>query len=112
MQPIQPAQLAAWLATDASSTSPERPLLLDVREDWERQLARIEDSIHIPMNEIPARFEEVIDGDRPIVCYCHHGMRSMQVALFLERRGSRQAYNLVGGIDAWARTVDAGCARY
>jgi rhodanese-related sulfurtransferase len=88
------------------------PLLLDVREDWEVQIGRIPGSLHIPMQKIPVRLHELVDADRPIVCYCHHGMRSMQVAMFLEHRGAREVYNLVGGIDAWARLVDPACARY
>lgn len=88
------------------------PLVLDVREDWEVQIGRIPGSLHIPMQKIPARLRELLDADRPIVCYCHHGMRSMQVAMFLEHRGAREVHNLVGGIDAWARLVDPACARY
>jgi rhodanese-related sulfurtransferase len=107
MQSIQPSQLATWLAG-----GDKPPLLLDVREDWEVQIARLGNSLHIPMREIPTRLAELLDSDRPIVCYCHHGVRSMQVAMFLEHRGGREIYNLVGGIDAWAQHVDANCPRY
>lgn len=47
-----------------------------------------------------------LDRDKPIVCICHHGMRSMQVALFLEQHGFPEVINLTGGVDAWAREVD------
>jgi rhodanese-related sulfurtransferase len=114
MREIQPEQLAAWLQASASSrddASEPPPLVLDVREDWEAGICRLPGSLHIPMGQIPARLEE-IDPERTVVCYCHHGMRSMQVALFLERNGARNVYNLAGGIDAWARRVDSSCATY
>lgn len=107
MQQITAAQLAAWLA-DASR---EKPLLLDVREPWEYQAARIEGSQLVPMREIPARVEE-IDPDKAVVAICHHGGRSMQVAIFLERQGFKQVHNLMGGIDAWSRTVDPAVPLY
>ncbi|MFP5406590.1 MAG: rhodanese-like domain-containing protein, partial [Gammaproteobacteria bacterium] len=53
-----------------------------------------------------------VDPQRPVVCLCHHGMRSMQVASFLAGNGIRDVYNLSGGIDAWAREVDPSCATY
>jgi rhodanese-related sulfurtransferase len=53
-----------------------------------------------------------LDASRPIVCVCHHGMRSMQVAAFLARRGFDDVWNLTGGIDAWAREVDPSCPTY
>jgi rhodanese-related sulfurtransferase len=57
------------------------------------------------MREVPARAGE-IDPESPVVAICHHGMRSMQVAVFLERNGYSNTYNLSGGVDAWAKTVD------
>ncbi|OGA68066.1 MAG: sulfurtransferase [Betaproteobacteria bacterium RIFCSPLOWO2_12_FULL_65_14] len=107
MQQITAAQLAAWLA-DAGR---EKPLLLDVREPWEYQAARIEGSQLVPMREVPARVEE-IDPDKEVVAICHHGGRSMQVAIFLERQGFKQVHNLMGGIDAWSRTVDPAVPLY
>lgn len=106
MQQIQPAQLANWLETGPA------PLLLDVREAWEAAIGQIEGSLHVPMHQVPVRLAELLGADRPIICYCHHGMRSMQVAMFLEHHGAGTVYNLVGGIDAWARLVDPGCPRY
>jgi len=91
------------------------PVLLDVREPWEFAFAsiRIEGlrTLHIPMNEIPGRLDE-LDATQPVVCICHHGMRSAQVVAFLERQGFDAAYNLAGGIDAWSEQVDAGVPRY
>lgn len=101
MRSITPAELAAWLADEAR----EKPLLLDVREPWEHEKARIEGAQFVPMREIPSRIAE-IDPEREVVAFCHLGGRSMQVALFLERQGFARVHNLLGGIDAWSRTVD------
>lgn len=109
MQQILPQQLADWL--DSSAAQPAVPVVLDVREDWEAQICRLPGSVHMPMQQIPARLAE-LDPKRPIVCVCHYGMRSMQVASFLTQHGIPEVYNLAGGIDAWARQVDASCATY
>lgn len=109
MQQLLPQQLASWLESSAEQQAV--PVVLDVREDWEAKICRLPDSLHIPMQQIPARLAE-LDPQRPIVCVCHHGMRSMQVASFLQHHGIREVYNLTGGIDAWAREVDASCATY
>jgi rhodanese-related sulfurtransferase len=89
----------------------DAPLLLDVREEEERETARIEPSIHIPMGEVPGRKSE-LPSDRPIVVYCHHGGRSQMVAAYLEQEGFRTVINLRGGIDAWAVEVDPSVPRY
>jgi rhodanese-related sulfurtransferase len=107
LKEIAPAQLAAWLA-DAGR---DKPLLLDVREPWEWQAARIEGSQHIPMREVPARLGE-IDRRQEVVAICHHGGRSQQVAMFLEKNGFAKVHNLVGGVDAWSRTVDPAVPLY
>ena len=90
-------------------------LLLDVREPWEVALATIDlagaTTRSMPMRDVPARLGE-LDPAQPVVCFCHHGARSAQVVAFLERAGFASAYNLAGGIDAWARKVDPRVARY
>jgi rhodanese-related sulfurtransferase len=102
-------------AHDLLAMQAQNPLLLDVREPWEFALAAIRidglRTLHIPMNEIPGRLDE-LDAVQPVVCICHHGMRSAQVVAFLERQGFEAAYNLAGGIDAWSAQVDAGVPRY
>lgn len=91
------------------------PLLLDVREPWEVQLAAIRlpgaASLNLPMGQIPQRLAE-LDPAQPILCICHHGMRSAQVVAFLERAGFDSVYNLAGGIDAWSAYVDPAVPRY
>lgn len=107
MRQIVPAELAAWLADAAR----DKPLLLDVREPWEWEAARIEGAQHIPMREVPARLGE-LDPGRAVVAVCHHGGRSMQVAMFLEKNGFAEVHNLQGGVDAWSRTVDPAVPLY
>jgi rhodanese-related sulfurtransferase len=63
------------------------------------------------MGEIPTRVVE-IDTSRPVVCICHHGVRSMHVARFLADHGIDPIFNLAGGIDAWAREVNPDCPTY
>jgi rhodanese-related sulfurtransferase len=101
MKQISPPELAAWLA-DASR---EKPLLLDVREPWEYERARIAGAELVPMGQVPGRLAQ-LDQDQDIVAICHHGGRSQQVAAFLEKNGYSKVHNLAGGVDAWSRTVD------
>jgi len=107
MRELTAAQLKAWLEDEGR----EPPVLLDVREAWEVQICRIPDSLHIAMGEVPARAGE-LDPEAPLVAICHHGGRSMQVAVLLERNGHKNVYNLVGGVDAWSRTVDPSMPVY
>lgn len=107
MKQIAPQELAAWLA-DAGRA---KPLLLDVREAWEWEAARIEGAQHIPMREVPARLAE-IDRNRDVVAVCHHGGRSQQVAMFLEKSGFAKVHNLQGGVDGWSRSVDPSVPLY
>ena len=88
-----------------------RPRLLDVREPWEFELAHIEGSELLPMQTIPNQIDQ-LDRSHPTVVICHHGTRSLQVVAFLERLGFENLHNLRGGIDAWARQVDARVALY
>jgi adenylyltransferase/sulfurtransferase len=102
---VTPTELRARLDARAPM------LLLDVREPWERALCRIEPSLHIPLEEIQVRVQE-LDPDGEIVVYCHHGVRSGAVVGYLRRLGFTRVANLAGGIDRWARSVDATMRRY
>ncbi|MBI2213319.1 MAG: rhodanese [Acidobacteria bacterium] len=88
----------------------EELFLIDVRQAWETQLASIDGSTLITLQTIPARVME-IPRDREVVTYCHHGMRSLQAALFLRQQGIR-ARSLEGGIDRWSITVSPNTPRY
>jgi rhodanese-related sulfurtransferase len=107
MQQLSVTALKAWLDDPARP----RPVLLDVREPWEYETAKLHGSTLVPMRAIPARVQE-LDREADTVVICHHGGRSMQVAMFLERAGFGRVYNLAGGVDAWARQVDPSMATY
>ncbi|VTU22685.1 rhodanese-like domain-containing protein [Variovorax sp. RA8] len=108
---VPPARLADWFALDAAAA----PVLLDVREPWERQTASVVPQgftlVAIPMNEIPARLSELDPGQR-IACLCHHGARSQRVAAFLAQNGFAEVANVAGGIDAWSIQHDPSVPRY
>jgi len=107
MKHITAPELASRLADNASG----RPVLLDVREPWEYEICHIEGAQPMPMQSVPAHQEE-LDPEAPIVCICHHGMRSAQVAAFLERNGFTDVTNLTGGMHAWAQQVDPAMPTY
>ena len=88
-----------------------KPLLLDVREPWEYQLVNLENSCLIPMRSIPQQ-AKTLDPQQETIVICHHGIRSRQVARFLESIGFTNLINLCGGLDAWARDTDTQLATY
>jgi rhodanese-related sulfurtransferase len=98
---ITPEELKQKLDTGADLT------VLDVREPWEFEAARIEGSRLIPMNEIPARVNQELDPEEHIVVMCHHGVRSANVAAWLQQQGFEKVQSLRGGIDRWSREIDA-----
>ena len=86
--------------------------LLDVREDWETQLAPVPTRIvHIPMGQIADRIGE-LDPQTTTVVICRSGGRSLQVARFLAAHGFGTVFNLAGGILAWSRDVDPNIRQY
>ncbi|WP_343590390.1 rhodanese-like domain-containing protein [Paracidovorax wautersii] len=109
---VRPAQLSDWFA---AAPDAGRPLVLDVREPWELQTASVAaegfDLLTIPMGSVPDRLAE-IDASRPVACLCHHGMRSLRVAAFLEHHGFERVANISGGIDAWSQERDPAVPRY
>lgn len=109
---IRPHALAQWLD---SARAHGEPIVLDVREPHELQLASVKPQGFtlrtLPMGSIPARLAE-LDPTQPVACLCHHGMRSMQVASFLESHGFAYVANIAGGIDAWSTEIDPSIARY
>jgi rhodanese-related sulfurtransferase len=112
MQQVSVKDLPALVASFEAGA---RPIVLDVREPWEVQAASLAldgaPTVCIPMNEVPGRLAE-LDAAQPVLSLCHHGMRSLQVAAFLERQGFEQVFNIAGGIDAWSRQVDASVPLY
>jgi rhodanese-related sulfurtransferase len=86
-------------------------LLLDVREPNEFEFASIENSVLIPLNQIPQRLGE-LDPQQEIVVICHHGVRSLQACMYLVNSGFENVLNLTGGINAWSSDCDSSVPRY
>lgn len=106
MRSLSPREVADILAGDG-----EKPILLDVREPWELRICRIEGALSLPMGQVPGGLDGLA-REREIVVICHHGIRSFQVARYLEQKGFQRVINLEGGVAAWARDVDPGMATY
>jgi len=90
----------------------KRVRFIDVREPWEFETARIGGSVLMPMGDVPSRAHQELDPDEWLVIVCHHGQRSLNVAVWLRNQGFEQAQSLRGGIEAWASEVDATVGRY
>lgn len=86
-------------------------VLLDVREPWEVEEARIIGAVHIPLVQLEQRCYE-LPKDQPVVAHCHHGMRSARAVALLQDLGYKRVHNLLGGIDAWSQEIDADVPRY
>ena len=106
MREFNAVELEAYL-----ENAEQRPILLDVRQPWEYDVCRLDNSQLIPMGQIPHQLDE-LETDRETVVICHHGVRSRQVGFFLERAGFSNIINLKGGVNDWARTVDTTMATY
>ena len=85
--------------------------LIDVREPFEYEIARIDGAKLIPLGEIAERVDE-LERERPIVVHCHSGQRSAQAVRLLQQRGFANLYNLEGGIDAWSDQIDPSVPKY
>lgn len=91
----------------------EELVLLDVREPKEVATAAVEGAVVVAMGEVASRLSELeAYRERPIVVMCHHGMRSMRVAMFLRQQGFGDVRSMAGGIDLWSRDIDPAVARY
>jgi adenylyltransferase/sulfurtransferase len=87
--------------------------LIDVRQPWEHDVARLPDDILVPLQELADRADEITPpAGALVVTYCHHGVRSINAAAILEKLGHTNVASLAGGIDAWSQLVDPGVARY
>lgn len=99
-------------------------LLVDVREERELELARIpakdDDIVHFPMSEIrdaDGELDDVVpepltDKKKPLVVFCHHGVRSAAVGQLLQSQGWEEVYNMRGGIEQWSQEVDTSIPKY
>jgi rhodanese-related sulfurtransferase len=89
----------------------DAPLLVDVREPEEFELARVEGAQLLPLSRLN-EWATTLDPARETVFMCHHGVRSAQVCAFLARQGFNKLHNLAGGIDRWSREVNPHVPRY
>ncbi len=85
--------------------------LIDVREPWEYNIARIENSELMPTSTF-LQYVDILNPDDELIIYCHTGVRSANVCAFLAGKGFKNLINLKGGIDAWSKEVDPAIPRY
>lgn len=90
----------------------EKIRLLDVREPFEHQQSRIEGAELIPMRTVPQSLDSLRAAPEPLVVFCHHGMRSMQVVEWLRGQGLEDCQSMAGGIDRWSLQIDPSVPRY
>jgi rhodanese-related sulfurtransferase len=102
---IKPADVKARIAQG------EKLVLIDVREPWEYQLCRIEGAKLVPLGSLAASLNTLPDTEE-VICYCHHGMRSLDAAAWLRFQGFAHAKSLAGGIERWSVEVDPKVPRY
>lgn len=102
---INPSQLSERMRGE------EPPLVIDVREPEEYELARVEGTRLLPLS-LFNEWATSLDPERETVFMCHHGMRSAQVCAWLSRQGFGKVHNLAGGIDRWSTEIDPTVPRY
>lgn len=105
---IQLAEAKQKLQTDSKA------VIIDVREPEEYALAHLEGSWLIPMQSVPAELQKLegLADDGELLILCHHGVRSLQVAAWLQARGIENAVSIAGGIDRWSVEIDPSIPRY
>lgn len=108
---VTPEELRRRLTEEAESV-----VVVDCREPEEHAIARLEGAVLVPMGEVQSRLDELrdlsADGERDVVVMCHHGVRSLRVAVALRQAGFDDAVSLAGGIDRWSQEIDPAVPRY
>jgi adenylyltransferase/sulfurtransferase len=89
----------------------DKLFLVDVREQWEYDLCRIAGAKLIPLGALPANLNTLLDADE-VICYCHHGIRSLDAAVWLRQQGVESAKSMAGGIERWSTEIDPQVPRY
>ena len=102
---IGPEELAQLLESNP------KPILLDVREDFEREISNLPGSLDIPLPDLEGHIDQ-IPADRKVVVFCRNGIRSLTAGEILRNAGIKHVYNLRGGINAWAERVDKSLSMY
>jgi adenylyltransferase/sulfurtransferase len=106
-----PLEISVVEAKRQLDATPDRTLLIDVREPYEWQICRIANSEHVPMRQIPARVD-ALPKDKHLMIICHTGVRSRRVTEFLRAQGFPAVSNVAGGIASWADQIDPTLQRY
>ena len=107
MREVTVNSLSEWI------NAGEKLTLIDVREEWEYSLGALSGSVHIPLGELSQRVDELgEDTSKTVVTICHHGVRSLHAAAYLQSAGYTRVFSLRGGTDAWSREIDRNLARY
>jgi len=102
---IEPRELKARLNRG------EKFLLVDVRHPWEHEICRIEGAELIPLAALGEHVAR-IESAGEVVLYCHHGIRSLDAAVWLRGQGVEGARSMAGGIDRWSQEIDPAVPRY
>jgi rhodanese-related sulfurtransferase len=89
----------------------DKLLLVDVREQWEYDLCKLPGAKLVPLGTLPANLNMLLDAE-DVICYCHHGMRSLDAAVWLRQQGVESAKSMAGGIERWSAEVDPNVPRY
>ena len=99
---------------EARRKAGEKLCLIDVWEEMEWQICRIEGANLVPMNTVPGRLQELeAQADAtPLIVYCHHAVRSLQVVHWLRRNGVENCQSMAGGIERWSMEIDTAVPRY
>ena len=89
----------------------ESLLLVDVREPWEHDICRLPGAKLVPLGSVASNLAVFEQADE-VVIYCHHGLRSLDAAVWLRQQGIEGARSMAGGIERWSREVDPSVPRY
>jgi rhodanese-related sulfurtransferase len=107
-----PLEISVGDVAELQRTDKKPFILLDVREPWEYEVGHLDRSLLMPMGDVPSRAHQELDPDINIIVYCHHGVRSLNTAVWLRNQGFDRAQSLSGGIDLWSQTIDSSLPRY
>ena len=113
--PDETLEISAEAVSSLRETAPESFVLVDCRESDELEICKLDRMSHLPLSSFPdvgMAFAKSGDSEKPVVVYCHHGMRSQHAAQFLRQAGLKNTFSMTGGIEHWAVAIDPATARY
>ena len=108
-----PLEISVEETRDLLASLPDDTLLVDVREPFEYQTAKIEGAEFIPMRQIPEQVgSPTLPREKHLLIHCHHGGRSLRVTEYLRAQGYPRVTNVAGGIHAWSQRIDPSVPVY